>query len=86
MLDIDPGGYGLGVAGVTPSGTCIFEGCPAGATFERLALPGDTPGASTRIWYDPATDTVLLVYLNRNALSLDEPMAAFLDALAGSAR
>jgi hypothetical protein len=37
------------------------------------------PGASTRIWYDPRTDSILLVYLNRNDLSLDEAMATFLD-------
>ena len=79
MLEIQPGGYGLGVAGVGESGTCVFDGCPPDETFTRFSLAGDFPGASTRIWYDPRTDTVLLVYLNRNALALDEPMAAFLD-------
>lgn len=77
MTDIGPGGYGLGVAGVTEDGACVFEGCPAGATFTRLALNGDIPGASTRVLHDPATDATLLVVLNRNALALDDPMLAF---------
>jgi D-alanyl-D-alanine carboxypeptidase len=79
MLAVQPGGYGLGVAGVGASGTCIFDGCPPDESFERFSLAGDFPGASTRIWYDPRTDTILLVYLNRNALALDDAMATFLD-------
>lgn len=79
MSDIGAGGYGLGVAGVTDDGACVFEGCPEDAEFTRLALNGDIPGASTRVLYDPATDATLLVYLNRNALELDAPMLAFLD-------
>lgn len=85
MTAIHPGGYGLGVAGVTArDGTCVFDGCPPGAEFEQLNLAGDIPGASTRVWYDPATDVTLLVYLNRNALSLDEPMTSFLAELAAA--
>lgn len=79
MSDISAGGYGLGVAGVSDDGACVFEGCPDGAEFTRLALNGDIPGASTRVLHDPATDATLLVYLNRNALELDAPMLAFLE-------
>lgn len=78
MSDIGPGGYGLGVAGVTEDGACVFEGCPDGASFTRLALNGDIPGSSTRVLRDPATDATLLVYLNRNALELDGPLLEFL--------
>ena len=88
LSEIGPGGYGLGVIGVTADGDCVFDGCPAGAVFERLALNGDLPGSSTRILYDPATDVTLVVFLNRNALALDGPLIGFLDAalsgLAGS--
>jgi len=85
MSVIQPGGYGLGVAGVTArEGTCVFDGCPANASFERLNLAGDIPGASTRVWYDPATDVTLLVYLNRNSLELDALMAAFLKRLSAA--
>ena len=31
----------------------------AGIDFERWALNGDFPGASTRVVHDPATDTLL---------------------------
>ncbi len=79
MSDIGDGGYGLGVAGVTNEGACVFEGCPENAEFTRLALNGDIPGASTRVLHDPATDATLVVHLNRNALELDAPMLAFLD-------
>ncbi len=78
MSDIGPGGYGLGVAGVTEDGACVFEGCPDGAIFTRLALNGDIPGSSTRVLRDPATGATLLVYLNRNALELDGPLLEFL--------
>lgn len=77
MTAIGPGGYGLGVAGVTEDGACVFEGCPDGAEFTRLALNGDIPGSSTRLLYDPTTDATLFVYLNRNALELDGPMLDF---------
>ncbi len=80
MAEISPGGYGLGVIGVGPTGDCVFEGCAPDATFDRLALNGDFPGASTRVLYDPATDTTLVVFLNRNALDLDATLLAFLDA------
>ena len=79
MTEIGPGGYGLGVAGVTADGACIFEGCPPGQDFTRWGLNGDIPGSSTRVLYDPATDATLFVYLNRNGLSLDGPTLAFLD-------
>ena len=79
MADIGPGGYGLGVIGVGPTGDCVFDGCPPDATFDRWALNGDFPGASTRVLYDPATDTTLVVFLNRNALDLDASLIAFLD-------
>lgn len=79
MTEIGPGGYGLGVAGVTADGACIFEGCPPDQTFTRWGLNGDIPGSSTRVLHDPATDATLFVYLNRNALSLDEPTLAFLE-------
>ena len=79
MVDIGPGGYGLGVIGVGPDGDCVFDGCPPDAAFDRWALNGDFPGASTRVLFDPATDTTLVVYLNRNALDLDEALIGFLD-------
>ena len=75
---IDAGGVGLGVLGVTPTGDCVFEGCPPGATFTRLAINGDTAGASTRILHDPATRTTLVVFLDRNGLDLDPSDLAFL--------
>ncbi len=81
MTEVAPGGYGLGVAGVTADGACVFDGCPAGARFERLELAGNMPGASTRLVYDPATDTLLGVYLNRAPTSIDRRLVAFLDAL-----
>ncbi|MCB1261432.1 MAG: beta-lactamase family protein [Acidimicrobiales bacterium] len=79
MTEIGAGGYGLGVIGIGPTGDCVFDGCPPDATFDRLALNGDFPGASTRVLFDPATDTTLVVYLNRNALDLDEALIGFLD-------
>ncbi len=79
MTEIGPGGYGLGVVGVAGDGACVFDGCPPDTEFTRLALNGDIAGSSTRVMVDPATDTTLLVYLNRNSLSLDDPMLAFLD-------
>lgn len=79
MLDVRPGGYGLGVAGVDrAAGSCVFEGCPAGAKFEVLALNGEVPGSSTRLWYDPSTDTLVLLYLNRDGSELDGPMLELL--------
>lgn len=84
MSSIGPGGYGLGVVGVTADGACVFDGCPSGATFTRTSLNGDMPGASTRLLYDPTSDTLVAVYLNRNGLSLDGPMLGFVeDHLAG---
>ncbi|MBL8778916.1 MAG: beta-lactamase family protein [Acidimicrobiales bacterium] len=79
MTEIGPGGYGLGVAGVTADGACIFEGCPPDQDFTRWGLNGDIPGSSTRVLHDPTTDATLFVYLDRNALSLDEPMLAFVE-------
>ena len=79
MTEIGPGGYGLGVAGVTDDGACIFEGCPPDQTFTRWGLNGDIPGSSTRLLHDPATDTTLFVYLDRNALELDGPLLDFLE-------
>lgn len=79
MTEIGDGGYGLGVAGVADDGACIFEGCPPGRAFTRWGLNGDHPGSSTRVMHDPATDATLVVYLDRNALSLDEPMLAFVE-------
>ena len=81
MTEIGPAGYGLGVIGVSSEGACVFDACPPGTTFPRLALNGDIAGSSTRVMFDPASDTTLLVYLNRNNLSLDGPMQAFLDEL-----
>lgn len=79
MTEIGPGGYGLGVAGVTADGACIFEGCPPDQTFTRWGLNGDIPGSSTRVLHDPATDATLFVYLNRNALDLDAPTLDFIE-------
>lgn len=78
MSRIDAGGVGLGVLGVTPTGDCVFEGCPAGASFTRLAINGDAAGASTRILHDPASGTTLVVFLDRNGLDLDRPDLAYL--------
>ena len=83
MLEIGPGGYGLGVAGVDrAAGTCIFEGCPNDAVFEVFALNGEVSGSSTRLWYDPATDVMAFLYLNRDGSELDAPMFALLDIAA----
>lgn len=81
MRAIGPGGYGIGVIGVGPEGDCIFDGCPPDVSFDRWALNGDFPGASTRVLYDPATDTTLVVYLNRNSLDLDPALIGFLDQI-----
>lgn len=78
MSRIDAGGVGLGVLGVTPTGDCVFAGCPADASFTRLAINGDTAGASTRILHDPDTGTTLVVFLDRNGLDLDGPDLAYL--------
>lgn len=79
MTEIQPGGYGLGVVGVTEDGACIFNGgCPDGAEFTRWAMNGEIPGSSTRLLHDPATDATLFVYLNRDAVALDGPMIDFL--------
>lgn len=84
MTDIGPGGYGLGVAGVTDDGACIFDGCAPDQAFTRWGLNGDIPGSSTRVLHDPATDATLVVYLDRNALELDGPMLDFVtDGAAG---
>lgn len=79
MTDITPGGYGLGIVGVTADGACVFEGCPPGQTFTRWAMNGEIPGSSTRLLHDPETDATLFVYLNRDAVSLDGPMIEFLE-------
>jgi hypothetical protein len=82
MRFLTPGGYGLGVLGVdADTGSCVFSGCAAGADFEIYGLNGEIPGAATRVWYEPTTDTLLVVYLNRNGASLDEPLLAFLASL-----
>lgn len=81
MSRIDAGGVGLGVLGVTPTGDCVFAGCPADASFTRLAINGDTAGASTRILHDPATGTTLVVFLDRNGLDLDPADLAFVATL-----
>jgi D-alanyl-D-alanine carboxypeptidase len=85
MTEIGPGGGGLGVIGVGPDGDCIFDGCAPGAAadLDRWAINGDAPGASTRLLHDPATGTTVFLYLDRNALDLDEAMAELL-VLAGS--
>lgn len=79
MSAIGPGGYGLGVIGVGEDGDCVFDGCPPGARFDRWAVNGDFPGASTRVLHDPATDTTVIAFLNRNALDLDAALLDFLD-------
>ena len=79
MTQITPGGYGLGIVGVTEQGACVFDGCPPGQVFTRWGMNGDIPGSSTRVLYDPATDATLFVYLNRNDLELDAPTIGFLD-------
>ncbi|MBX3287071.1 MAG: beta-lactamase family protein [Actinobacteria bacterium] len=81
LAEIGPGGVGLGVIGVGADGDCVFDGCPPGAAFDRWALNGDFPGASTRVLHDPERDLTLVVFLNRNALDLDAPLIAFLDTL-----
>lgn len=81
MAEIGIGGVGLGVIGVGPEGDCVFDGCPPGAGFDRWALNGDFPGASTRVLHDPERDLTLVVFLNRNDLDLDAPLIAFLDTL-----
>ena len=79
MTQITPGGYGLGIVGVTEQGACVFDGCPPGQVFTRWGMNGDIPGSSTRVLYDPATDATLFVYLNRDHLELDAPTIGFLE-------
>ena len=82
MSDIGLGGVGLGVIGVDPRfGDCVFDGCPADADFTVLAMNGELPGASTRLWYDTVNDVIVFVYLNRDDVSLDDPMLAVLHDL-----
>ena len=79
MSDIGAGGVGLGVIGVDLRfGDCVFDGCPADADFTVLAMNGELPGASTRLWYDTGHDVTVFVYLNRDDVSLDAPMLAVL--------
>ena len=79
MGTIGKGGVGLGVFGVDVSfGDCVFDGCPDDANFTVLALNGEVPGSSTRLWYDTVNDVTLFVYLNRDAVSLDAPMLELL--------
>jgi D-alanyl-D-alanine carboxypeptidase len=61
---IDPGGAGLGVIGFTGKGACIFDGCPPGRHFPRLAFAGNGPGTAVRVVHDPRTDTTVLVFAN----------------------
>lgn len=83
MNEIGDQGYGLGVVGVAADGACIFEGCPPGLDYPYRAVNGDLAGSSTRVLHDPGSDTTIVVYLDRNALSLDEPMLALLAELTG---
>lgn len=86
LTDIGEGGYGLGVLGVDRGlGSCVFTSCLAGTDFEYLGLNGEAPGSAVRLWYDPATDAVLLVYLNRDGTSLDAPLVALMERLAAVA-
>ena len=49
MTNIAAGGYGLGVAGVSETGTCIFDGCPPEARFPRLPRSPATPRGLRRV-------------------------------------
>lgn len=82
LLEIDPGGSGLGVLGIDrETGSCIFSTCPDDVDFDYLGLNGEAPGAAVRLWYDPANDITLLIYLNRDGTSLDRPLIDLLARL-----
>ena len=85
LLRIGPGGTGLGVLGIdAQNGSCVFRGCPDGTTFEYLGLNGEAPGSAVRLWYDPATDLTVLVYLNRDGTMLDRSLIELVDRLAST--
>jgi D-alanyl-D-alanine carboxypeptidase len=72
---IDAGGAGLGVIGFTEKGTCIFDGCPPGRRFPRLAFAGNGPGTAVRVVHDPRTDTTVLVFANSSERGKLDPFA-----------
>jgi len=61
---IDRGGAGLGVIGFTPTGYCIFDGCPSGATYPRRGFAGNGISGAVRVVYDPESDATVLVFAN----------------------
>jgi D-alanyl-D-alanine carboxypeptidase len=72
---IDAGGAGLGVIGFTGSGACIFDGCPPGRRFPRLAFAGNGPGTAVRVVHDPRSDTTVLVFANSSERGRLDPFA-----------
>ena len=83
LLEIEPGGSGLGVLGIDhETGSCVFSQCPDDVDFEYLGLNGEAPGSAVRLWYDPATDTTLLIYLNRDGTSLDHSLTQLMTRVA----
>jgi CubicO group peptidase (beta-lactamase class C family) len=69
--EIGPGGTGLGVLGAISTGYCVFFGCPQDASFTGVGGSGSLPGARTQLLYDPATDSVLLVFANRSPANIE---------------
>lgn len=61
---IGRGGAGLGINGFTPTGYCIFDGCPAHAKFPRRGFAGNIDGGAVRVVHDPKLDATVLVFAN----------------------
>jgi D-alanyl-D-alanine carboxypeptidase len=73
--EINRGGAGLGVIGFTEKRACIFDGCPPGRRFPRLAFAGNGPGVAVRVVHDPRTDTTVLVFANSSERGKLDPFA-----------
>ena len=66
---VRPGGTGLGVVGMTTNADlCVFapDGCPTGAEFRAYGGSGLVDGAQTLLLYNPATDAVVVAFVNRD--------------------
>jgi hypothetical protein len=61
---IGRGGVGLGINGFTPTGYCIFDGCPTHARFPRRGFAGNIDGTAVRVVYDPKLDATVFVFAN----------------------
>jgi len=59
------GDTGLGVVGFARNGICAASSCPTPTASTPFGHAGSLPGASSLLLYDPGSDTVIVIFTNR---------------------